>query len=137
MNQSLNINLIFYTGIILIIVALAVFVFLLIAKIIIRKIMAKNRFFDHVVYLIKLPKDKPGDQEREVTVQQLHEEIAKGETIFSSIGGLRAQKGFMPWFFGRNDHFSFELVASRKKIAFYAVTPREMGRYLEQQVHAH
>ncbi|MEA1963301.1 MAG: type IV secretion system DNA-binding domain-containing protein [Patescibacteria group bacterium] len=120
-----------------------VFAFLLallvsfILKSIIRRAVSKNEHLDHIIYLIRLPKDKPGSQEREDSVQQLREEIAKGETIFASIGGLRAQRGFCTWFKGRNDHFSFEIAASKKKIAFYAVAPRKLGRYLEQQIHAH
>jgi len=137
MDQSVNIDVIFALLLTLIFLSALAFLFLLIARFFAKTFFAKSSYFDHVIYLIRLPKDKPGDQEKETSVQQLHEEIAKGETIFSSIGGLRAQKGFMAWFFGRNDHFSFELVASRKKIAFYAVAPREFGRYLEQQIHAH
>ncbi|MCK4539573.1 type IV secretory system conjugative DNA transfer family protein [Candidatus Parcubacteria bacterium] len=125
--------------------SLIVFIFLFLsallvlfaAKIIIRKVISKNEHFDHIIYLIRLPKDKPGNQEREDSVQQLREEIAKGETIFSSIGGLRAQRGFWAWFKGRSDHFSFEIAASKKKIVFYAVAPRKLGRYIEQQIHAH
>ncbi|MCK5320517.1 type IV secretion system DNA-binding domain-containing protein [Candidatus Parcubacteria bacterium] len=125
----------------LLIIFIFIFLFLLlvsfILRIIIRRVVSKNEHLDHVIYLIRLPKDKHGDQERENSVQQLREEIAKGETIFSSIGGLRAQRGFLAWFKGRSDHFSFEIVASKKKIAFYAVAPRKLGRYLEQQIHAH
>ena len=79
--------------------------------------------FNHRLFLIRLPKEKPKDDNRETTSQQLKEEIAKGETIFASIGGLRVQKGFMSWFLGRDDHFSFEIVAEHGKIYFYAVAP--------------
>ncbi len=115
----------------------AAFILLFAVKKIIRMMAQKNRYYDHVVYLVRLPKDKPKDQEKESSLQQLREEIARGETVFSSIGGLRAQRGFMAWLFGRNDHFSFEIVASQKLISFYAVAPREMSRYLEQQIQAH
>ena len=64
--------------------------------------------------MVRLPKERPGEEEKEFTVQRLHEEIAVGETIFAGIGALRAQKGFKAWLFGRDDHFSFEIVASEK-----------------------
>ncbi|MFH1521362.1 MAG: hypothetical protein ABIF18_00215, partial [archaeon] len=124
----------------LILIWIIVFVvIILITKKIIHLVFIKNKYFDHSIYLIKLQKEKPSDNEREAEnkVQQLHEQIAIGETIFSSIGGLRAPRGIVPWLFGRNDHFSFEVVANQKTITFYVVSPREMARYLEQQIQAH
>ena len=97
----------------------------------------RNRFLDYVVFLVRLPKEKPKDQEKDITVQMLREEIARGETVFSAIGGLRAQKGFWYWLFGRSDQFSFEIVASKKQIAFYVAAPRTSARYIEQQIQAH
>ena len=96
----------------------------------------KNKYFKHRVFLIKLPKEKPEDNNKDFSSQQLIEEISKGETIFSSIGGLKAQKGLKYWLFGRDDHFSFEIVALSNKIAFYVVAPENNYRYLEQQIHA-
>lgn len=117
---------------------LAGFFILLIIKIIIKKIALRRRYNDHAIYLIRLPKEKPDDSQRgENDLKHLQEEIARGETVFASIGGLRAQRGIKPWLFGRNDHFSFEVVASQKLISFYATAPRSMSRYLEQQVQAH
>ncbi len=113
------------------------FIVIIILRKIISALAEKSKYFDHVVYLVRLPKEKPQDMDKEDSVQQLQEEIARGETIFSSIGGLRAQRGFKAWLFGRSDHFSFEVVASHKLISFYIVAPREMGRYIEQQVQAH
>ncbi|MFH0891295.1 MAG: TraM recognition domain-containing protein [Candidatus Falkowbacteria bacterium] len=110
---------------------------LFLARNLVKYLIKRSRYFDHCVFLVRLPKDKPGDKEKEITVQELREDIAVGEIIFASIGGLRAQRGPRAWLFGRNDHYSFEIVANRKKIAFYMVTPREMARYIEQQVHAH
>lgn len=112
-------------------------VLFIISKKIIRHFAHKSKYYNHTIYLVRLPKEKPIDAEKEETVQRLHEEIARGETLFASIGGLRAQRGFLPWLLGRNDHFSFEIVAGQKTILFYVVTPREMGRYIEQQIHAY
>lgn len=104
---------------------------------IIRILAARSRHLKQTIFLVRLPKESPGDQETEFSVQQLHEEIAKGETIFTSIGGLRVQRGIKAWLFGRDDQFSFEIVANEKKISFYIVAPKEMERYIEQQVSAY
>ena len=122
--------------------AVFLFVFLIAISIVLLRLLIKrsfvnNSYFDHQIFLVRLPKEKPKDNEGGFTVQQMKEEIAKGETIFSSIGGLKAQRGFSAWLYGRNDHFSFEVVASQNKIAFYVVAPKSSARYLEQQINAH
>jgi hypothetical protein len=103
----------------------------------VRTIAVNNSYVDHQIFLVRLPKEKPNDDDDGFTVDQMHEEIAKGETVFASIGGLRAEGGFMSWLLGRRDHFSFEVVASNNKIAFYVVAPRNSSRYLEQQITAY
>jgi len=115
-------------------------VVIVLVLVIIRKILKHfflKKSFLQTVFLVRLPKETPNDDNEALDVQHLHEAIATGETIFSSLGGLRAQRGLRAWLFGRNDHFSFEIVANQGKIAFYIVAPKASGRYLEQQVHAH
>lgn len=115
--------------------------FLLIALFLARflvKVFGLGRLhFNHKVFSIRLPKEKPKDEGKETSLQQLKEEIAKGETIFSSIGGLRAERSFLSWFLGRSDHFCFEIVAEHGKIYFYVVTPASQALYLEKQINAH
>jgi len=116
-------------------------VLVLLARKIILIWAVNSRYHDYVIYLIRLPKEKGEEKNKQAVnyLQQLREEIARGETIFKAIGGLKAQKWYhhWAWLFGRNDHFSFEIVASQKLISFYVVAPREMGRYLEQQIQAY
>jgi hypothetical protein len=112
------------------------FVIALIALNIARSFFVRNRYFEHTVFQVRLPKDKPGESNSGYTVQQLREQISIGESMFSSIGGLKAQRGFMNYLFGRDDHFSFEIVGNDKKIYFYVVAPKNSARYLEQQIHA-
>lgn len=113
-------------------------IILFLSRKIIRKIIDRKRFFDHVVFLVRLPKEKNKEEmEKDYRLEQLYEEIGKGETVFSCIGGLKAQKGFKAWLLGRDDHFAFEIVASEKKIAFYVTAPRLSARYIEQQIQAH
>ncbi|MBL7058347.1 type IV secretion system DNA-binding domain-containing protein [Patescibacteria group bacterium] len=107
--------------------------FIVVVKII-RYTTSKKEYLNHRVYLIRLPKEKNPEDKNEYRLEELHEEIAKAETIFSSIGGLKPERGLKAFIFGRKDHFSFEVVASNKKIAFYVVSPSE---YIEQQIQAH
>ncbi len=121
----------------LLVVAAVLVGLIFIFRFFVRRFSIDNAYFDHQIFLIRLPKEKPQDENKETSLQQMREEIAKGETIFASIGGLKAQRGFTAWLLGRNDHFSFEIVASRNHIAFYAAAPRHLARYLEQQITAH
>lgn len=118
-------------------IILVVFILIVLTKKIVRYYLRKSIYFEHSIHTVRLSKEKSDDKIGEYTVQELHEEISRGETVFSSIGGLRAQRGFKAVLFGRNDHFSFEVVADKSKIVFYVVTPKGMERYIEQQIHAH
>ncbi len=113
------------------------FFVLFLLKVLLKYFAKKSAYFNHILYLVRLPKDSSGEEQKEYNLQQIQEEIAKAEVIFSSIGGLRAQRGIKAWLFGRNDHFSFEIVANKKQIAFYIACPKENARYLEQQIQAH
>lgn len=123
----------FYLGAFFIVIF---FIFLLI-RFFVRYYNIRSKDSNQSIFLVRLPKEKPNEQDKGESVQQLQEEIAKGETVFASIGGLRAQRGFFAWFFGRNDNFSFEIVSSKNKISFYITAPKEKSLYLEQQIHAH
>jgi type IV secretory pathway TraG/TraD family ATPase VirD4 len=114
---------------------LAVFI---IVRILIRRYFHKSAYAHHQVYLVRLPKDEPeANEKRDLSVQEIREEISIAETMFSAIGGRRAERGFKAWLFGRSDHYSFEIVANRKKIVWYVVAPQGEGQYLEQQINAH
>lgn len=115
-------------GVVILMVIIAIFI--------LRRVLTIRSVSDHIVYLVKLPKERPEDNQQPMSVQQLREEIAKGEGLFTSIGGLKAQRGVSHWLQGRNDHFAFEIVAFNKVISFYVVAPREHQAYLEHQLNA-
>lgn len=104
---------------------------------ILRRVLSGKSYSDHQVFLVKLPKEKPEDAQKGFSLAEIKEEIARGETVFSSIGGLRAEKGFKAWLFGRRDIFSFEIVANQQRIAFYVTATKHHVRYLEQQIQAY
>lgn len=86
---------------------------------------------------IAVPKDlKGGESSNDASTQKVHEMISVMETIFSTIGSLKAEHGFSSWLFGRSDHFSFELVFERQKIRFYIGVPERYRHFLEEQIHA-
>lgn len=100
-----------------------------------------DKAFNRRVVLIRVPKERKSDGQGgqvgpDDRLDQIREEIAITESFFSSIAGLKAQKGFNAWLTGRNDHLSFELVVEKQQISFYVDIPEKLRNFLEQQIHA-
>ena len=136
-NYDTVLNVDLNAGIFVALFLLFIFIFFKISRILIKHYNQKNKYHNHKMFLVKLPKERPGDKDREDRVQNIQEDIAIAETIFASIGGLRSERGFRAWLFGREDHFSFEIVASEKLISFYVISNPVQARYLQQQIQAH
>ncbi len=89
--------------------------------------------FQKQLYLVTLPKEiNIEDAKKEISRDNIIEQISQAEEFFVSIGGLHAPIGLL----GRNDHLSFEIVALRGKIYFYVAAPHYLEQYLEEQIHA-
>lgn len=95
--------------------------------------------FRMMVMRIMIPKEGQEDEQKQSmsTVDQMHEKISVAEVFFSTMGGIKAQRGWNAFWFGRNDHFSLEIVADKDQlVTFYAAVPRAMQQYFEQQIQA-
>lgn len=93
--------------------------------------------FGMKVLQIRVPKGlKKEDFEQSKSTQQVQELISVMETIFATLGSLSAEKGLMAWLKGRQDHFSFEIVAHGGKISFYVTVPAQYRHFIEEQIHA-
>lgn len=94
----------------------------------------KNR---HLTFVVKVPKySSKGDKEKDARQQDVKEAVGVTETFFAAIGGLRAERSFSAWLFGRTDDIALELVAHEKKILFYLTVPAYLQEFVEQQLHA-
>ncbi|MEI7512726.1 MAG: type IV secretion system DNA-binding domain-containing protein [Candidatus Uhrbacteria bacterium] len=117
--------------------ALGVLMLLFIARFFLHKRRSVKASFDLKVLLVRVPKIlKPEDSQSDKSQQQIQELIGAMETVFATLGGLRAQKGLMAWLNGRNDLFTFEIVAHEDKISFYVCVPSDKQSFMEQQIHA-
>jgi len=98
---------------------------------------ARTSTFHQVIIQITIPRFRQeSESERQSTKEETHEMIAAGETLFSAVGGLKPQKGFKAWLWGRTDEMSFEIVVSQKVTKFFLAVPRHMQSYVEQQLSA-
>lgn len=98
---------------------------------------ASRTSFDLKVLLIRVPKElNAEDNKEDKSQQQIQEMIGSMETVFATLGGLKAQKGFKAWLKGRSDLFTFEIVAHGDKISFYVTVPTYLHAFVEEQIHA-
>ncbi|MBI4714277.1 type IV secretory system conjugative DNA transfer family protein [Candidatus Uhrbacteria bacterium] len=98
---------------------------------------AKHATFQSRTLLVTLPKFRREEESaRGPQKEEVHEAIAAAETVFSAIGGLKAEHGLKQWFFGRSDEVAFEIVVEHKLIQFFVTVPIHMLSYVEQQISA-
>lgn len=90
----------------------------------------------NTILRIRLPRFNPDEKQGGVELREVQEDVAVAETFFSSIGGLKAQRGLKAWWNGRTDHASFEMVAQNGVISFYAIVPPELADLTVQQLNA-
>lgn len=99
--------------------------------------MMRGGAFAAVTLMVTVPKFKSETESRaDDKTSDVKEDIAIAETFFSAIGGLKAQKGFKSWLFGRTDEMALEIVAYEKVITFYITVPQYMQNFVEQQLQA-
>lgn len=113
---------------------LAIVCFLIWLRRVHRRLYQMQATFSKVVLLVTLPKDSAKDSDERVTQESSREDIAVAETLFAAIGGMKAERGFKAWLWGRQDHMALEIVASGGLISFYVAVPKYLQRYLEQQI---
>ena len=115
-----------------------IFALLLILTLLIRALFRTKNFlptaFQKVVLLVTVPKESADSAEQQENIEQIRSQISLAESWFSTLGGLRAQRGFKAWLWGRTDHFSLEILAHKGLISFYVAAPRYMKDHMEQQI---
>ncbi|MDP3985794.1 MAG: hypothetical protein Q8P82_03435, partial [bacterium] len=114
----------------------------LIALFVIRKMLwsrahTRKGTFERVVLLVQLPKEAAEmEKAGEERLDRIQEGIGVAETFLAAIGGLRAERGFMSWLYGREDQLAFEMVAQGGLISFYVAIPRNLQNFIEEQLQA-
>lgn len=114
---------------------------LLLARKTTKNFFKKTRAFKRKVFLVMVPKERKQDtvssQNDSESIEKIREEISVMENFFAAIGGLKAERGLIPFFTGRDDHISAEIVNQNGQISFYFSMPPKYIDYVEQELHAH
>ncbi len=126
-----NSQFLFIVFILLVLCSIALFI----VRYFLRRTARISFSFQNAVLLVTLPKEPPGsDKEENKSVKEM---LSPTENFFDNVGGLRAQKGWRAWLFGRSDHFAFEIISDKDGIiSFYIAVPRYLQQFFEQQIQA-
>src|SRR3989339_874246 len=108
--------------------------FLLLLRKILMRTSKAPATFQQAVLLILVPRVTSEKEERELTPEMIKDQLGGAENFFSVLGGLRAQRGFKHWLFGRTDHFAFEIIRDDDEIKFYAAVPKYFEESFKQQL---
>jgi len=108
---------------------------------IVRNILSKKKkfgtSFNLKVLKVRVPKElRQEDANADKSQSQIQELIGAMDTVFSTVGSIKAERGFGAWLSGRSDHFSFEIVAHDDKISFYVTVPEHLRSFIEEQIQA-
>jgi hypothetical protein len=114
---------------------------LLLVRMFVQESNKEQKAFNRVVLQITVPKERKsegqgGSAGQDDRLEQIREEIGITETLFATITGLKAQKGLRSWFFGRDDTYTFEIVARNHLIYFYVEVQKKWQPFIEQQIQA-
>ncbi|MBU0732441.1 type IV secretory system conjugative DNA transfer family protein [Patescibacteria group bacterium] len=105
-----------------------------------RNLVKKPEAFHRKMILIKVPKNEPKEQQSDnpsFRRESVYQSISVAETIYTTLGGLKPQRGWEAFWYGRNDHLTFEIVADEEQmISFFATCPAYLKKLLEQQIQA-
>lgn len=111
------------------ILILAVYLVLLFFKKFFASGAAFPAIFQKKIYMLTIPKIFDNDNKESST-----DVISKIENFYANLGGLRAQRGFKTWLFGRYDTWSFEVVVGVDGlITFYVAIPVYLKDHIVQQ----
>jgi Type IV secretory system Conjugative DNA transfer len=106
------------------------------------KILAKNKLgsaFSLQLLKIRVPRvisSKNEESTREDNQEKIKEQIATIENLYSTLGGLKAQRGWNSFWGARNDHFSFEIVSHQGQIYFYIGIPKNNVHFFQERIQA-
>lgn len=122
-----------------VIVAFAIFLFLFLvsrlARYFLKASCSRSFALKQKIFILTVPNFFSDQEEKSRGIKNL---LADFESFYANLGGLKAQRGWRAWLFGRQDHWSFEIVAGHDQlVSFYLAAPLYLADYLRQQILAH
>ncbi len=93
--------------------------------------------FHMITLLVKVPKELREHDKQKQERKEVKDRIAPMENFYANLGGLKPQKGWHAWLYGRHDHIALEIVADHEGlVTFFVTAPRYMVQFVSQQMQA-
>lgn len=120
---------------------LALWIFVLSLRKLTRHWVRRPDSLKRVVLMIRVPKDdlkeKQSGDNPSYRKQSEEQRISIAEAVYTAMQQVPEESWWERFWYGRNDHFSFEIVADKDQlITFFAVIPYHLRTYFEQQFQA-
>lgn len=116
-------------GVIVLLVTIALFI----ARFLFHRHRIYPGIFEKKIFRLTVPQHNIDDKKSE-TNDQVKDLLSAVESLYATLGGLRAHRGLKTWLFGRYDTWSFEIVMdSQGLVSFYIAVPRYLETYINQQ----
>lgn len=127
-----------FIGMLLVIVVVIFGIVFAVKKFANRQKFSHDPTLQKVTLLVTVPKEFSEAEEQAFGQSQdpTKRAIAVAESLFSFLGGVKAQRWYQSMSHGRTDHFSLEIVGHDGVIGFYVVVPSYMRDFLERQIQA-
>lgn len=141
LQQQNNISLDIQPGIlnqvlIYLVVILIVIIVLVVVLLFVKKLLRSSKLVPHnyrkKIFMLTVPKRQFENEERKKDVKEI---LAGVDNFYANLGGMRAQRGFSAWLYGRHDTWSFEIVVGLDSlITFYIAVPLYLADHISQQL---
>ncbi len=121
----------------LLVLGIIAFIGMEVTRFILHRVYLVSHAMEKKVYQIRVPKEGAKKEEEEKSSKKDYKElIAVMDAFYTALGHVRSRNRFKAYFFGREDHVSLEMVSVDGLIKFYAVVPRFLVQFFQQQLHA-
>jgi len=90
--------------------------------------------FEKKIFRLTVPQHEMNGEKKSESNEQVRDVLSSVESLYATLGGLRAHRGLKTWLFGRYDTWSFEMVMDGEgMISFYIAIPHYLETYIHQQ----
>src|SRR3989338_1248572 len=121
----------------LLVLGIIAFIGMEVTRFVLHRVYLVSHAMEKKVYQIRVPKEGAKKEEEEKSSKKDYKElIAVMDAFYTALGHVRSRNRFKAYFFGREDHVSLEMVSVDGLIKFYAVVPRFLVQFFQQQLHA-
>ena len=120
-----------YLAITLVVVLILVIIIFLLKRFLHSSKLAPHNYRQRI-FMLTVPQRQSDDEGQRKDIKEILSGI---DNFYANLGGMRAQRGFKSWLYGRHDTWSFEVVVGLDGlITFYMAIPQYLVEHINQQL---